>query len=180
YENTLQKEDLHALLNYLEKHPAPCGFTLEDDKIFNYRDERVDEVHSITLNDDHPAGDCSQIPYQKIYQCMCFISQDEEDTLLKLMPHSISARWHPLFCDISPIGGTKQNGIDKFLEHYQIDLKETMAFGDGGNDIPMLKHVATSVAMGNANEEVKAISDYITDTVENDGIAKALKEFDLI
>lgn len=180
YENTLKKDDLHVLLDYLDKHPAPCGFTLEHDKIFNYRDERVDEIHSITLNDDHPAGDCSQIPFQKIYQCMCFISEDEEKELMKVMPHSISARWHPLFCDISPKGGTKQNGIDKFLEYYQIDLKETTAFGDGGNDIPMLKHVAVSIAMGNANDEVKSIADYITDTVENDGILKALKEFNLL
>lgn len=180
YENTITKDDLHALLDYLDKHPAPCGFTLENDKIFNFRDERVDEIHRITLNDDHPAADCSQVPLQKIYQCMCFIDQNEEEKLMKVMPLSISARWHPLFCDISPTGGTKQNGIDKFLEYYQIDLKETMAFGDGGNDIQMLKHVATSIAMGNANDEVKDTATYITDTVENDGVSKALKKFQLI
>ena len=53
---------------------------------------------------------------------MCFVDNDEEKELMKVMPHCISARWHPLFCDVSPIGGTKQNGIDKFLEHYHIDL----------------------------------------------------------
>ncbi len=65
---------------------------------------------------------------------MCFISQEEEKELLKVMPHCISARWHPLFCDISPIGGTKQNGIDQFLKYYNIDLSETHYINDSVDD----------------------------------------------
>ena len=49
-----------------------------------------------------------------------------------------------------------------------------MAFGDGDNDIEMLKYVQIGVAMGNAGCEVKADADYITDSVDNDGIMKAL------
>ena len=49
-----------------------------------------------------------------------------------------------------------------------------MAFGDGGNDIQMLSHAPYSVAMGNANNEVKAIASYVTDTVDNDGIKKSM------
>ena len=104
----------------------------------------------------------------------------EEKELLKVMPHCISARWHPLFCDISPIGGTKQNGIDQFLKYYDIDLSETMAFGDGGNDIQMLEHVNISVAMGNAHDDVKKIAHYITDSVDDNGIVHALQHFNLI
>lgn len=180
YENTIVKEDLQALLDYLKVHHFPCGFTEEHTKYFNMRDERVDEIHNITHNDDHPIRDCSQVIHHKVYQCMCFVDNQEEKELLKVMPHCISARWHPLFCDISPLGGTKQNGINQFLKFYDIDLTETMAFGDGGNDIQMLQHVAVSVAMGNANNEVKALADYVTDSVDNDGILKAIKHFHLL
>lgn len=45
---------------------------------------------------------------------MCFVDEKEEKEILSHMPHCISARWHPTFCDISPIGGTKQLGIDQF------------------------------------------------------------------
>lgn len=180
YENTIQKQDLQSLLDYLKEHPFPCGFTEENTKYFNMRDERVDKIHSITHNDGHPAGDCRQVVHHKVYQCMCFVDEEEEKKLLEVMPHCTSARWHPLFCDVSPLGGTKQNGIDQFLKHYDIDISETMAFGDGGNDIQMLQHVALSVAMGNANDEVKAIVDYITDDVDHDGIVNALKHFQLI
>ncbi len=55
-----------------------------------------------------------------------------------------------------------------------------MAFGDGGNDISMLKHVQLGVAMGNANPEVKEIANYVTDDVDNDGIWNALKYFSVL
>ena len=134
YENTIHQDDILQLLKYLETKPFPCGFTLEHTKYFNLRDERVDAIHAITHNDDHPVADCSNIYKEHVYQCMCFVNEQEEQELLKHMPHCIGARWHPSFCDISPKGGTKQNGIDHFLKYYHIDLKDTMAFGDGGSE----------------------------------------------
>ena len=49
-----------------------------------------------------------------------------------------------------------------------------MAFGDGDNDVKMLEIVGVSVAMGNGNENVKAVADYITADIDDDGIEKAL------
>lgn len=180
YENTICSDDLQALLTYLEKKPFPCGFTEEHHKYFNMRDQRVDDIHAITHNDDHPIQDCRHVAHRKIYQCMCFVDEHEEKDILKIMPHCIASRWYPTFCDISPQGGTKQNGIDQFLKYFDIDLSETMAFGDGGNDIPMLKHVACSVAMGNAHDDVKAVADYVTDDVDHDGLYKACQHFSLL
>ena len=59
-------------------------------------------------------------------------------------------------------------------------MADTIAFGDGRNDIEMLETVAMGVAMGNAVPEAKAVADFETDRIENDGIIKALKEFRLI
>ena len=55
-----------------------------------------------------------------------------------------------------------------------------MAFGDGGNDIGMLRHAGIGVAMGNANDDVKNAADYITTSVDENGIAHALKHFGII
>ena len=52
-----------------------------------------------------------------------------------------------------------------------------MAFGDGGNDITMLRHVGYGIAMGNARDEVKSVADYVTDTVDEDGVVQALHRF---
>ena len=55
-----------------------------------------------------------------------------------------------------------------------------MAFGDGGNDIPMLRHAAVGVAMGNATKEVQAAADYTTGTVDEDGIVQALLHYGML
>ena len=77
-------------------------------------------------------------------------------------------------------GDTKQKGIDEIIRYFDIKLEDTMAFGDGGNDISMLRHAAIGVAMGNANDDVKETADYITTSVDEDGIQKALKHFGII
>ena len=55
-----------------------------------------------------------------------------------------------------------------------------MAFGDGGNDISMIKVAGIGVAMGNANESLKPVADYITSSVDEDGVEKAMREFGVI
>ena len=52
-----------------------------------------------------------------------------------------------------------------------------MALGDGGNDIPIIKQAGIGIAMGNANASVKEVADYVTASVDEDGIYKALKHW---
>lgn len=96
------------------------------------------------------------------------------------LPGCEATRWNPLFTDIVPRGGSKQVGMEKLLAHFGIRREECMAFGDGGNDIPMLRYAGIGVAMGNAREEVKAAADYVTSSVDEDGIAMALRHFGLL
>ena len=61
-----------------------------------------------------------------------------------------------------------------------MNVQDSYAFGDGLNDLEMIQTVGTGVAMGNAVDEAKAVANYETDRIENDGIVKALKHFELI
>ena len=88
--------------------------------------------------------------------------------------------WNPYFCDIIPKGSDKSVGRDKMLEHFNIPLADTIAFGDGGNDVGMLRHVAIGVAMGNADPEVKQAVDYITTADTDHGIINAFRHFGLL
>ena len=58
--------------------------------------------------------------------------------------------------------------------HEGLKVSETIAFGDGGNDISILRQAGLGVAMGNAKDNVKAAADYVTASVDDDGISKAL------
>lgn len=74
-------------------------------------------------------------------------------------------------------------GIDKgralagALPKLGIDASEVIAFGDGQNDVSMLRWAGTGVAMGNAADEAKAAADMVTASNNEDGIALALAEF---
>lgn len=72
---------------------------------------------------------------------------------------------------------TKSHAMIKVSEMYGVDLSKVMAIGDELNDKSMIQMAGIGVAMGNAHEEIKAIADYITDSNENDGAAKAILKF---
>lgn len=85
-----------------------------------------------------------------------------------------------LFGDIGVKNITKKYAIEKLLDYLGADRTQTIAFGDAKVDIPMLEYCAYGVAMGNGGEEIKAMADYVTDSVENDGLEKAFQKLGLI
>ena len=73
-------------------------------------------------------------------------------------------------------GVNKAFGLEKLAKELNIQPSEIAAIGDAANDIEMLKYAGLAIAMGNATEEVKAISDIVTDTNENNGVIKAIDQ----
>ena len=83
--------------------------------------------------------------------------------------------------ELSPKGIDKGVGVARALEYLgRTGNARTFGFGDSGNDLGMLAAVETAVAMGNAMPEVKAVADYVTDDVANDGTVTAMQHFGLI
>lgn len=82
--------------------------------------------------------------------------------------------------DLTLKGISKALGIQKLVEALHKDMKDTIAFGDGRNDVEMLETVGTGVAMKNAMEEALEAADEICDAVENDGITSWLKNKGII
>ena len=72
---------------------------------------------------------------------------------------------------------SKLNAIRFITEKLGITLDDVLVFGDDINDIEMITHCGWGVAMGNAIDEVKTMADEVTDTNENDGIAKVLSRY---
>ena len=71
-------------------------------------------------------------------------------------------------------GVNKAFGLEKLAQKLNIQPSEIAAIGDAANDIEMLEYAGLAIAMGNASEEVKSISDIVTDTNENNGVIKAI------
>lgn len=84
-------------------------------------------------------------------------------------------RSEPFFIEIVPTGIDKAKSIEKLINKIGIEHSKTMAFGDGFNDISMIKYVSCGVAMANGCDEIKSVADYITSTNDADGIAEFLE-----
>lgn len=85
-----------------------------------------------------------------------------------------------LFGDLGVPEIDKGYAIDVLLEHLGASIEDTYAFGDAKVDIPMLEKCAVGVAVASGGEEIKAMADYVTDAVDEDGIANAFRHFGLI
>ena len=82
--------------------------------------------------------------------------------------------------DIAIPGVDKGVGVRNVIEKLGVPFENTYAFGDGTNDIEMLKSVCHGVAMGESVTGAREVAEYVTDTVINEGITKAFKYYGLI
>jgi len=83
----------------------------------------------------------------------------------------------PFFVELVPMGIDKAESLKRLLAIMGIGTENLMSFGDGYNDISMIKLAGMGIAMENAAQEVKEAADYVTLSNEEDGVAAALKKF---
>ncbi|MDR2358398.1 MAG: Cof-type HAD-IIB family hydrolase [Prevotellaceae bacterium] len=181
YKHRIPATDIATLLDYLSMEERfPCVFVHEHDQSMTYKNATVEKVFAQIAFRDPPIRPVASIWRSAVYQVLGFFNAAQEHRLMRLLPHCAATRWHPLFADIIPAGSNKWIGITKMIMHFGISSKETMAFGDGGNDIEMLQNVQFGVAMGNASDDVQQAAGYVTATVDDDGVVQALRKFKLI
>lgn len=127
-----------------------------------------------------PVTDFASMLDKDVYQMTVFFDEATEKKLKPQFAGLEFNRWFPTFADITCNGVNKSMGIETMARYFKIPIGDTIAFGDGGNDIPMLKRAAIGVAMGNASDEVKSVADIVTDSVENNGIYNSLRRMRII
>ncbi len=175
--NAMEGEQKQALVKLFQEKPFPIMLIEKDRMYINYIDDRVLEAQNamsawIPQVGSYEGG--------TVYQAVGFVDPDQKDLLTSLLPGCHVTYWNPWAVDIVPGCAGKVSGICRFLEENSIDRVHTMAFGDGENDMDMLKYVKIGVAVGNADDTVKAIADYVTAPIDQDGISRALRHFGIL
>ena len=117
---------------------------------------------------------------QRVLQMTPFFPEEYEKELMARLTSCTSGRWHPEFTDITAKQADKGQGLLAIAKQAGLDPKFTMAFGDGGNDLSMIRTAGIGVAMGNALDSLKQEADYVTTSVDDNGIRHALQYFNLI
>lgn len=178
-EHLLDKQDAETLLRYCEEHHITVRWADDQGACFFdkwHQKEEEDLFYYLYL----------MIPGEQRYKDedliqLLFYPDDEQfDEICSLLHHSHLIKLRKS-CECTALGINKASGIRRLAEHWGIAMEETMAFGDGANDIPMLETAGIGVAMGNShNDEVRNSADYITTSIEEDGVYRALVHFGVI
>jgi len=112
----------------------------------------------------------------EIYQCILFCPEEEALPYTKGREEELYIhRWRPWAVDFNPAGVHKAAGVQILLDHLGLRPEQAAAFGDGRNDIEMIRHVGLGVAMGNACAELIACADHVTRHAGDDGILHGVK-----
>lgn len=123
----------------------------------------------------YPEVDIQFYKYHSIFQALLFYEKKDATLFNETYDDFHFIHWGNYVCDVLPKGGSKAIGMKKILDISGIERKNSIAFGDGMNDLEMITEAGVGIAMGNAVAQLKALADDTTEEVEADGIYHALK-----
>ena len=144
---------------------------------------RRTEMISQAIDPIYPDLEVDPDFYQKedIYQMWTFEDQGDDLTLPESLASTLRmVRWHEHSSDVVPISGSKAAGVAKVVDQLGLKPENVMVFGDGLNDLELFDYAGISVAMEISHDIIKEKADYITKTLEEDGIFDALEGFGMV
>ena len=170
-----QQESGMTLMTYYEdkiytEHPADeyVGISAYNNKM------QVVGVKNFITDTPRPLNKCLMVgPHDKQVVWEKKIQEATSDQLY--VCHST-----PYFIEILPKGIDKGPSLVSLCQRLGISSSEMMTFGDSNNDKQMIQLAGIGVAMGNADDDIKQVADFITLDNNSDGVAYALKHFGLI
>lgn len=101
--------------------------------------------------------------------------KNDNENLLKDKYDAVLSQIH--IFEMLPFGTNKAAALKELAEKLGIKREEIMTIGDGNNDVEMLEFAGIGIAMGNGTESAKKAANYVTDTNENHGVAKAIEKY---
>ncbi len=173
-------EQLQLVSNFAQQHEHPMVFMNAHKMVssIEYHPHIEESINTLKLL--HPKYEADFFLQQSINQSLVFCTKEEEEAYKLNFPQLKFVRWHRVSVDILPKGVSKANAINLLCQRFNIAIEDTIAFGDGLNDIEMLESVGFSVSMANGHVEALKRADYVTAHVDDDGLAKAMHYLKLI
>lgn len=134
--------------------------------------------YEVGANEDCIQFSVGEYEYAHATKLQLYLENDKKREIINSQLNDFYYEIHPGFtnAEVSSKTRTKATGILEVLNILDIDVQDSICFGDGLNDIEMFQTVGHSIAMGNAREEVKNVADEICLSAADDGVAHKLKE----
>ena len=177
--NKISKDKVESYIAWTKEVGIDYGLVGSHTAKLSTRTELISEA----IDPIYPDLDVDPDFYEKedIYQMWTFEDQGDDLTLPESLASTLRmVRWHEHSSDVVPISGSKAAGVAKVVEHLGLKPENVMVFGDGLNDLELFDYAGISVAMGVSHDKIKEKADYITKTLEEDGIFDALEGFGMV
>ena len=180
--HAIPSEDVQKVIEQADKQHFACVVVGTHRLCIYQENEKFDRIFlkMLKVKGFEKAVSLDEVLEEPILQLSPFIDPEQEEELMSMLTGCLSGRWHPEFTDITSLAADKGQGLQAMVKHLGLDIEETMAFGDGGNDVSIIQQAGVGVAMANAVPELKEVADYITTSVDDDGIKKALEYYGVI
>lgn len=176
YQNPMPKEQLQEIVEQLNKKKLAFGFQGADTEGINFHDEYTRKVFT-NLDLDRPKINPTFYLQKDVFQMWVFGKEEDVLDVAPLFPQLQFIKWLNVGFDILEKGRSKGHGMQELITLMEWEEKNIIAIGDGENDYEMLKMAPLGIAMGNASERIKKASDFVTSSVSEDGLAKAIHQF---
>lgn len=106
-----------------------------------------------------------------------FIDRDKTREFLENRPDVSVVSGGYCNLEFTKAGVTKGTGLRFLCDYLGVPMEASMACGDSENDREILKAAGCAVAMENADDDIKAICDYVTDSCDEDGVGKVIAKY---
>ena len=179
YSNKIAKDKVEEYITWTKEVGIDYGLVGSHAAKLSRRTEMISQA----IDPIYPDLEVDPDFYQKedIYQMWTFEDQGDDLKLPDTLASTLRmVRWHRNSSDVVPLNGSKAAGVAKVVEHLGLKPENVMVFGDGLNDMELFDYAGINIAMGVSHDKIKEKADYITKTLEEDGIFDALEGFGMV
>lgn len=183
WEKTMNEELARDVISELKKRNIFFNIYINDELMVE-EDSRLIQQYVDARNLSYKIiGNCDNIDLTGLNKILAI---DDDTAIIENLQKEMAKKYEgklyvvrstPRFCEFSNPEATKGNALRFLANLWNIKQDEIMACGDQDNDIEMLLASGIKVAMGNATEDLKKIADYVTETVDNDGVVYAVAKY---
>lgn len=177
-QHVIPVEDMKKLIQYAKKKKLTLRYSTFDNDYFAFapRQEDKDIFFYLYLN----TPNIKEYDNDDVFNVLIYIENKAQREEIAKLLQDTSLVDHVRVIEINSGQIDKSDGVQVLCNHWGIQMKEVMCFGDGANDVNLLKKAGIGVAMGNGCDAVKNVADYTTDTIDKDGVYNALKHYELL
>lgn len=180
YNSSFDVDEIREFHRLASRYEIPLALYGENSHVVTEVTDTVQNALNY-FNIPMPKVDSNYFMHSSVLMMLLFTENEEYDNLFKkLFPSMNFYRTSPFSVDVIHSHNSKARSIDKLKTHMLAEGSTTYAFGDGLNDVVMLKNADFSIAMGNAIQEAKDVSDIVVSSNNENGIIEGLKYYNLI